>query len=316
MVIVFGIGFHYRKNKREITLDEALWKVKYWTDVQEQLVVDFNNERDLNKRNVIYNRLRPALLKMYEIILRRYFKNFIHLANAELISDCESYLLEYSIPKFDPTKAKAYSLIGTSAKHYYSSLFLKIERHNVTTPLCLDDENSSGHDVIDPSITLHDQSDNYQFLKLKAKNRLSVLLQTKGLTEERKKIYETINDLIDQSNYTRYYSSYYLLARTKYSQKKLYRYLKEEGMEGLMFIYKRYDLEFYQRKIEEYKKKHKINDNNKHLHKDFVKEALNNLNVTEKKIERENKVQDAALKRTIKKKARQNNLKAVYSDLG
>lgn len=98
----------------------------YFYEEQEQAVVDYLTEKDLVKREKIFNEwLYPAFTKMIDCIIRRYKFFYTTEDYEQTWVDTYSYLIT-KLEKFDPTKGhKAYSYFGTVCKHY---LIMKAEK--------------------------------------------------------------------------------------------------------------------------------------------------------------------------------------------
>lgn len=99
----------------------------YFYEEQEQAVVDYLNEKDDKKREVIFNTwLHPAFTKMVDCIIRRYKFFYTTEDYNQTWVDTYSYLIT-KLDKFDPSKGtKAYSYFGTVCKHY---LIMKAEKY-------------------------------------------------------------------------------------------------------------------------------------------------------------------------------------------
>ncbi|GHM98864.1 hypothetical protein WSM22_03540 [Cytophagales bacterium WSM2-2] len=302
-------------------------KKNYWTDEHERLVTQFNAETNQVNRSVIYNRLRPALVKMLESILRRYFKNFLfglsERGQDEIIEDCEIFLVEKVFTKFNPDRAKAYGFLGTSAKHWFSDYFMKKDNRTELLDQSVDGNYDNGvfieferESFIDDSVTLLEQNENLEYLRRRAIGHINALIsknlklktkKTKG-SETRELILQSVLKLLNQNNYSKYYASYFLLAKTKMKIGALFTLMTRMRIGGI--IVNHHELDFYRQKINQYKSKYGT-------HQDYVKDALNNLNITDKKIEREFKIQDKAssLRRRKEKKIRTTSKKQITSTI-
>ena len=99
----------------------------YFYEEQEQAVIDYLTEKDLAKREKVFNELLyPAFTKMIDCIIRRYKFFYTNEDYEQTWTDTYSYLIT-KLEKFDPTKGhKAYSYFGTVCKHY---LIMKAEKY-------------------------------------------------------------------------------------------------------------------------------------------------------------------------------------------
>lgn len=91
----------------------------YWSEEQEKAIIDYINEKNHQKRNIIFkNHLYKPFKKLIENIIFTYklFRNDVDVF--ELQSDCMSFLIT-KINKFNPKSGtKSFAYFGTIAKHY------------------------------------------------------------------------------------------------------------------------------------------------------------------------------------------------------
>lgn len=102
----------------------------YFYEEQEQAVVDYLNEKDLQKRELIFNTwLHPAFTQMIESIIRRYKFFYPTEEFEETKNDTYSYMIT-KLKKYNPKAGKkAYSYFGTVCKNF---LLAKADKYKKT----------------------------------------------------------------------------------------------------------------------------------------------------------------------------------------
>lgn len=110
----------------------------YWGGEQERAIVDFINEKDNLKRDVIFRKqLYKPLKKLIENIIFTYKLFRVDVEIRELQEDCMSFLIT-KMDRYDPSKgARAFAFFGTIAKHYLMGE-KKISYKNIQTNLSLE----------------------------------------------------------------------------------------------------------------------------------------------------------------------------------
>ena len=101
---------------------------KYWSTVEENLVVEYKNETNQINKERILNKLYPKLRIMSEAIIFRYYSKYVNEEYAKDIDEITDGISQaiLAIDKFDPSKGtKAYSYLQTVIKRYYFSLFVR-----------------------------------------------------------------------------------------------------------------------------------------------------------------------------------------------
>lgn len=237
----------------------------YWTEKHEQLTTDYVHSLSKDERSRIYSRLRPAIRKIGDIILKRYFlsKQSHHLNSTEikdLVSEFEINLIELGLPTYDPEKgAKAFSFIGTCARNFFSTYFsTKVRTGGRTTPL-YDENGELIYDPIQPVVEKTDLTEIYdagiericQIIEQVEKEIAEIKLNYKEakLVKEKKELY--ILNLIhkyltENKRYSTYSLTYYLLKQTDYSSKSIYYYLYRRGLGGMVMGTKDVIPEFFE----------------------------------------------------------------------
>lgn len=282
-------------------------KKRYWGELQEQLVKDYLCEVEDRKRNKIYNRLRPSFLKMIESILMRYYGKYIskqYKTVEELITDCESDIVEKAFPMYNP-KYKAFAYLGTSAKHYYHDYFLIRSRRNyniIDIENIQDEEHFAGDHQFQ---FLKDEELN--ILRSKAINKIVNLKKEDTSITIHNSICDYVIELIEQGEFNKNYASYFLLKKTGFKVSSLTVRLRRMNLTGL--INTSNEIEFYERLIQKAKKK----DNTK-----TDKQILNEYRKKSKRPDNEIfQIQDSAgarEKRIAGKKKKKH--KMVHKNLG
>lgn len=257
---------------------------QYWTSIQEQLVIDYNLATTQLERSMIYNKLRHAILIMISSILRKYFKNFLsNVDQDELINECEVKLIEKTISSFDPSRGKAYSFIGTSAKNFYSAFFLsKSKTKDQLEDIELHYDN--------PVFSIEDSysGDLLNDVKTKARKHLQRLLLDYREFNLETTVIKAVLLLIEESDYGKDYSTYFLLRETKLKPHRLYYFLCMMGLGSLMR--ETTSISIYDQVFKEYKTLHGANVT--------IKDALNNYseNLTKKSIEQRYRIEESKSK--------------------
>lgn len=102
-------------------------KKGYFHEEQEQAVIDFLNEKNVNVKNQIFSeKLWGPITTMVESIIRRYKLFIPDEPYEDTFFDTVSFLMT-KLDKFEPGKYKAYSYYGTICKNY---LIGKIQSFN------------------------------------------------------------------------------------------------------------------------------------------------------------------------------------------
>lgn len=301
-------------------------KVKgpYWTNEHDNILIAYNKETDSVQRSKLYEQL--PLQRMVESILFKYFyTNLVGLNAKDLMDECKSHLVLNAFEKFNPSlNTKAYSYLGTCVKNYYRDYFIKkTDKNNVVSIESFYCENNGDDNVFkdrvfeipDESKTLFELDEDRQELVDKARLHVLKLLSNDDLEFPERTVLLAVLELIKQSNYTKYYATYFLLKKTKYNLHNLCSILRGLKMRTIVNYSPAMDLEYYERKIAAYKLKNGITESNKREHGDFVKDCLNNLKSNEKRIERECKVQDSK-QRLIEKRKKALHLKSINQNIG
>lgn len=110
----------YSRIINEEEVDEKYEKTSiYWSGEQERAIVDFVNEKDLKKRDLIFRKkIYKPLKKLIENIIFTYKLFRVDVDIRELQEDCMSFLIT-KIDRYNPSKGtRAFAFFGTIAKHY------------------------------------------------------------------------------------------------------------------------------------------------------------------------------------------------------
>lgn len=108
-------------------------KKQYWTDIEEELVLDYQKTDDHIKRSIIINKLYNKLRKMASSILFRYFRENVKVNTTEAEDNINDAICKgiISIDKYDQTRnTKSYSYIQTVIKRHYYDIFYKKSTDN------------------------------------------------------------------------------------------------------------------------------------------------------------------------------------------
>lgn len=106
----------------------------YWSEEQEKAIVEYINELDFDKRNVIFQKkLYKSFKKLVENIIFTYKLYRTDLEVQDLQADCLSFLVT-KIEKFDTKSGtRAFAYFGTIAKHYLMGEKKMIYKQTITS---------------------------------------------------------------------------------------------------------------------------------------------------------------------------------------
>jgi len=226
----------------------------YWNDTHEELLINYINASTKEERSRIYSGLHKVIIKMCEIILKRYFmhkhSNLIRDEIKTLIDDAEIHLIEYSLMLYNPEKGKGYSFIGTSIRRHYQNVFYLV---NVDKNRNENLYNEEGHLLHDIPINQDDEqlTINYDQLLNAAKIRISEIYESIQSDiddyNKRKKYNYLKNNTIrlsiienlliflnEEKNFSKYWLTYYLVKKTGLDSKVIYHCLRKYDLSALI----------------------------------------------------------------------------------
>ena len=129
----------------------------FYTD-EETAVVKYIQTNSAKEKNDLYeSTLKPAFTRMIESIIRKYFREDIALDDFQMYFNDTMYHVIEMMPKFKPERGKkAYSYIGTIARHYV--LGRLIDKRKVTLrDVCYDDMSEEINDCEKYSYSINNQ---------------------------------------------------------------------------------------------------------------------------------------------------------------
>jgi len=111
----------------------------FYTD-EETAVVKYIQTNSAKEKNDLYEAtLKPAFTRMIESIIRKYFRENITQEDFQMYFDDTMYHVIEMMPKFKPERGKkAYSYIGTIARHYVLGRLID-KRKILLRDVCFDD---------------------------------------------------------------------------------------------------------------------------------------------------------------------------------
>lgn len=100
----------------------------YWGGVVDSYVVDYILEKDIVKKNRIFEaHLYKPINKLIESIVHRYrLYRFFHDGIDDIKQQCIVFVIETVLPKYDVKRQKSYAYVGTSVRRY---LWQMIKKH-------------------------------------------------------------------------------------------------------------------------------------------------------------------------------------------
>ena len=98
--------------------DKKKKSVMYFTEETEDAIVEYNNEKDLEKRNTIYEtKIRTSLEKLVEFVFNTFKFTYFECSPLEMQQETVAHLVS-NLDKYKKEKGKAYSFLTIVAKHY------------------------------------------------------------------------------------------------------------------------------------------------------------------------------------------------------
>ena len=188
--------------------------MKYWGEVQETAIIDFNTDENTDSKHKVYNDvILPAFLKLIENIYYTYNFNKILFDYQQTQHEAMAHLYE-KLNKFDPSSgAKSFSYFGTIVKNWM------IQQSNAAKKQVFVDNENADTIVFDKSMEFYQDNE-----KIKDDNAFIVgmiehfdeLINMSEFNKDDISVLEIINDIL--KNYQKF---------NIYNKKQLYVYVRE-----------------------------------------------------------------------------------------
>ena len=188
--------------------------MKYWGEVQETAIIDFNTDENTDSKHKVYNDvILPAFLKLIENIYYTYNFNKILFDYQQTQHEAMAHLYE-KLSRFDPTSgAKSFSYFGTIVKNWM------IQQSNAAKKQVFVDNENADTIVFDKSMEFYQDNE-----KIKDDNAFIVgmiehfdeLINMSEFNKDDISVLEIINDIL--KNYQKF---------NIYNKKQLYVYVRE-----------------------------------------------------------------------------------------
>jgi len=231
--ILIAAGIEVRKRQPSKVKKKIYDKVKkrytnnYWFNEQEKAVIDYVQEKDITKKNLIFAKyLYEPLIMMAGIILKKYFSG--NITTEDNVYDAVTHVA-INLYKFDFNKIKsktgAYSYCSTIVKYFYLDQFVatknlrnkKKRQHNTYSI----DNQIVKNEELDLEIFQNYNDDNYlyNYLDIDVVRQVVVskLQKEKSLitNEIRRQIYDFMIELFEKRiQYNKFFMTYIL--KTQY----------------------------------------------------------------------------------------------------
>ena len=188
--------------------------MKYWGEVQQSAIIDFNTNDNTDSKHKVYNDIiLPAFSKLVENIYYTYNFNKILFDYQQTRHEAMAHLYE-KLGKFDPsTGAKSFSYFGTIVKNWM------IQQSNAAKKQVFVDNENVDTVVFDKSMEFYEDiektKDDYAFIEGLI-GRFDDLMIQEALNKDDLAVLEIINDIM--KNYHKF---------NIYNKKQLYVYVRE-----------------------------------------------------------------------------------------
>ena len=188
--------------------------MKYWGELQESAIIDFNTNENTDSKHKVYNDvILPAFSKLVENIYYTYNFNKILFDYQQTRHEAMAHLYE-KLGKFDPTSgAKSFSYFGTIVKNWM------IQQSNAAKKQVFVDNENVDTVVFDKSMEFYEDiektKDDYAFIEGLI-GRFDDLMIQEALNKDDLAVLEIINDIM--KNYHKF---------NIYNKKQLYVYVRE-----------------------------------------------------------------------------------------
>jgi hypothetical protein len=188
--------------------------MKYWGELQESAIIEFNTSDETNSKHRVYNDIiLPAFSKLIENIYYTYNFNKILFDYQQTRHEAMAHLYE-KLGKFDPTSgAKSFSYFGTIVKNWM------IQQSNAAKKQVFVDNENVDTVVFDKSMEYYEDiektKDDYAFIEGLI-GRFDDLMIQESLNRDDIAVLEIINDIM--KNYHKF---------NIYNKKQLYIYVRE-----------------------------------------------------------------------------------------
>lgn len=188
--------------------------MKYWGELQESAIIEFNTSNETNNKHRVYNDIiLPAFSKLIENIYYTYNFNKILFDYQQTRHEAMAHLYE-KLGKFDPTSgAKSFSYFGTIVKNWM------IQQSNAAKKQVFVDNENVDTVVFDKSMEYYEDiektKDDYAFIEGLI-GRFDDLMIQESLNRDDIAVLEIINDIM--KNYHKF---------NIYNKKQLYIYVRE-----------------------------------------------------------------------------------------
>lgn len=236
----------------------------YWSNTQEQLVINLKLSTCQREKTRLFLALQPALYKMITSIINRYYSTYAEEANIEEEVN-DAYTFVYSIiDKYDPEKAKAYSFIGTSLKHHFYDQFVLRKGYTIEQI-----DSAAFTATYDPQESREDRIDELRERVIKRIAGSIKTLEQEKIEDETVRqnellILRTLLTFFRQHRYfNKHVITYYLMKTTTLAQNTLFHYLSKHNLQEV--IIRKYKLTHYENIIREYEQQTGRRDETKAL---------------------------------------------------
>ena len=188
--------------------------MKYWGELQENAIIDFNTNENTDSKHKVYNDvILPAFSKLVENIYYTYNFNKILFDYQQTRHEAMAHLYE-KLGKFDPTSgAKSFSYFGTIVKNWM------IQQSNAAKKQVFVDNENVDTVVFDKSMEFYEDiektKDDYAFIEGLIGCFDDLMIQD-ALNKDDLAVLEIINDIM--KNYHKF---------NIYNKKQLYVYVRE-----------------------------------------------------------------------------------------
>ena len=188
--------------------------MKYWGEVQQSAIIDFNTNDNTDSKHKVYNDIiLPAFSKLVENIYYTYNFNKILFDYQQTRHEAMAHLYE-KLGKFDPsTGAKSFSYFGTIVKNWM------IQQSNAAKKQVFVDNENVDTVVFDKSMEFYEDiektKDDYAFISGLIGSFDDLVVQD-ALNKDDLAVLEIINDIM--KNYHKF---------NIYNKKQLYVYVRE-----------------------------------------------------------------------------------------
>ena len=188
--------------------------MKYWGELQESAIIDFNTNENTDSKHKVYNDvILPAFSKLVENIYYTYNFNKILFDYQQTRHEAMAHLYE-KLGKFDPTSgAKSFSYFGTIVKNWM------IQQSNAAKKQVFVDNENVDTVVFDKSMEFYEDiektKDDYAFIEGLIGCFDDLMIQ-EALNKDDLAVLEIINDIM--KNYHKF---------NIYNKKQLYVYVRE-----------------------------------------------------------------------------------------